>query len=385
MIRRFSWLSKEEESQSQQDVFDGVSSPNKEPQPWIARQTTPGGQPMMKRNRRSFCFGIDDIDTEQKVEVHVYNAFEEAAKTNTDLSTPYKREESTSRLYKRDQAVSDGALYIRLQSTRVSDLAFFDLTDIDGDDETEDSKDDDQHPAASEAAKEDVAKEAAKEEILPENKPVEPVHSEIVHDIVANENGELELLPLGEQPQAARKVSDLGQDEVVAVRVFRFLEDRSDERNTWEQGLHNVNSGSLLWLLVHMLPKMHSMSGAKYGKWFTVHTINVQAKHFGSNYHMFNEGSAGPAKTFGASNATQNLVTGEKLEKGYFWFGTPVEGSPDAPSMDVSTQEHLESKGWQHLRREGPFDGESFLGEWTKQGEAMDEVSLQRTLEEWLL
>ena len=42
------------------------------------------------------------------------------------------------------------------------------------------------------AAKE-VAKEAAKEEILPENKPVEPVHSEIVHDIVANENGELEL------------------------------------------------------------------------------------------------------------------------------------------------------------------------------------------------
>ena len=114
-------------------------------------------------------------------------------------------------------------------------------------------------------------------------------------------------------------MSDLGQDEVVAVRVFRFLEDRSDERNTWEQGLHNVNSGSLLWLLVHMLPKMHSMSGAKYGKWFTVHTINVQAKHFGSNYHMFNEGSAGPAKTFGASNATQNLVTGEKLEKGYFW------------------------------------------------------------------
>ena len=32
-----------------------------------------------------------------------------------------------------------------------------------------------------------------------------------------------------------------------------------------------------------------------------------------------------------------------------------------------------------------PWSGESFMEEWTKQGEAMDEVSLQRTLEEWLL
>jgi hypothetical protein len=354
---RSSWF----DDQPAEEAFDGVDSPPKET---FARQTTPGGQPMMKRNRRSWCAVLDDIELQENVEVHVYNAFEEAAKT----TTPYKREEPTSRLYKRDQAVSDGALYIRLQSTRVEDL-MFDLADIDAD-----------------IDEEDEASEAAKEEVLPENKPVEPVRSESVHDIVANENGELELLPVGDQPQASkRKVSDLGQDEVVTVRVFRFLEDHSDERNPWEQGLHNVNSGSLLWLLVHMLPKMHSMSGAKYGKWFTVHTINVQAKHFGSAYHMFNEGNAGPAKTFGASSATQNLVTGQKLEKGYFWFGTPVEGSANAPSKDVSSQEHLEAMGWQHVRREGPFDGESFIEEWRKQGEAMDEVSLQRTLEEWML
>lgn len=110
------------------------------------------------------------------------------------------------------------------------------------------------------------------------------------------------------------------------------MEDKSDERQPWEQQLRNVNSGSLLWLVarwlwcatgaadkvmsarvcvqlrmgscvlrcmrpidsksiglavivpqvVHMEPKMHSMSGAKYGKWFVEHHIRVQAKYFNS-------------------------------------------------------------------------------------------------------
>lgn len=372
-IRVRSWLSmrgQEDDESPRKTHFDSVQSPPKVASKSTLLDTrTPGGQAMVKRNRRSFSFSIDDSENPKDSTVNVYNAFEEAAR----LTTPYRREQAfsntaASRLYKRDQAVSDSALYRRLQSTRISDIAF-DLADIDGDDE-------EPTPAHGIAA----------EDVLPELKPVEPARSESVHDVVANDNGELELLPLGDQPQATRrKVSDLHQDEVVTIRVFRFLEDKDQESHPWEQALHNVNSGSLLWLIVHMLPKMHSVSGAKYGKWFTVHTVNVMAKHFGSSYHMFNEGNAGQAKTFGASSATTGLVTGKKLAKGYFWFASPVDGCPKAPGLEVSSQEHLEAKGWQHLRREGPFDGEHLLEEWCKQGEAMDEDSLQRTLEEWML
>lgn len=49
------------------------------------------------------------------------------------------------------------------------------------------------------------------------------------------------------------------------IRVFRFLETFSDGKTVWERELRTVNSGSMLWVPVHMQPKMHSMSGAKYG------------------------------------------------------------------------------------------------------------------------
>jgi len=366
--RSFAW--QDESLKDESPIFGPQSPPQVTGKTLLSLDSrTPGGQAMMKRNKRSFTFGIDDAANQKENDIALYDAFEKATLSNT----PFEQASTgapASRLYKRDQAVSDGALYKREQCIRISDIAFL-LADIDDDDDDEDMT---------------PANEVVKEDLLPENTPVDTVRSQCVYDIVANENGELELLPVGDQPEAVnRKVSDLHQEEVVAIRVFRFLEDRDDEKHPWEQALHNVNTGSLLWLLVQMLPKMHSVSGAKYGKWFTVHTVSVHAKHFKSNYHMFKEGNAGPAKTFGTSTVTRNLVTGQKLAKGYFWFCSPVEGSAEAPSKDVTSQEHFEAKGWQHLGREGPFDGEHFVEEWRKQGEAMDEDSLQQILEEWML
>mmetsp|Transcript_70937 Transcript_70937/g.154118 ORF Transcript_70937/g.154118 Transcript_70937/m.154118 type:complete len:223 (-) Transcript_70937:178-846(-) len=176
-----------------------------------------------------------------------------------------------------------------------------------------------------------------------------------VYDVVSSASGEVELLPVeGSSPRTRLQVAKLPDDAVVTIRVFRFLEDYSDAKETWEKGLRNVNSGSLLWLAVHMLPQMHSVRGAKYGEWFTIHHIRVYARHFKSGYHMCNSGSSGPAETFGSSTAVKSLVTGDKLREGYFWFVSPV---------DELSKPSLEKDGWQHVKMEGPFDGSSVAQE----------------------
>ncbi|CAK0831090.1 unnamed protein product [Prorocentrum cordatum] len=79
---------------------------------------------------------------------------------------------------------------------------------------------------------------------------------------------------------------------------------------------------------------MHSKSGAKYGHWFTIHYIQIYAKHFGSAYHMANEGSCYPAKTFGSTSANTSTITGEVLERGYFWYVSPNSGGDGSLSQD---------------------------------------------------
>jgi len=134
--------------------------------------------------------------------------------------------------------------------------------------------------------------------------------------------------------------------------------------------------GSLLWLPVHLTPGMHSVSGAKYGKWFTIHYLQVKAKHFKSAYHMCNEGWS-LAKSFGAVvPATKNLIKGEPSKEGYFWFVSPTEASPN-----VSQREQLESWGWKHLAREGPFDGARFVEEWQQKGSPQAARDLQAVLD----
>lgn len=210
---------------------------------------------------------------------------------------------------------------------------------------------------------------------------------DVVYDVVASESGELELWPVGStaagsQAPQRRRVSELHQDEEVTIRVFRFFEAKRDEAQPWERELRNVNSGSLLWVLVHMIPKMHSMAGAKYGNWFAIHTLRVQAKHFSSRYFMCNEGTAcGSAKTFGTSAAEKTLVSGKSLSTGYVWFVSPADLAGDESCQDVAGEQHLEAKGWQHVRREGPFNGEDFIKEWSKQGSPMEEASLQMIIE----
>jgi len=216
--------------------------------------------------------------------------------------------------------------------------------------------------------------------------PAKPVRSQTVYDVVANNEAELELLPLGAKKGEGRiTVGELHQDDSVLIRVFRFFEDKDHEAHPWEEKLKNVNSGSLLWLLVHVLPKMHSVRGCKYGKWFTTHTVRVQARHFASAYHMCNEGCAGQAKTFGTSPANKSLVTGEKLPSGYFWFVSPTHWEAEASAKDTAHDDHLEAKGWQHIRREGPFNAEDFVEEWHRQDSPMDEESLQKIVRNCML
>lgn len=199
-----------------------------------------------------------------------------------------------------------------------------------------------------------------------------------VYDVVADSSGARQLLPLsGGEPRAIQDVSD---DEVVTIRVFRFFEDKSDEARIWERELRNVNSGSLLWLVVHLQPKMHSVSGAKYGRWFTAHHVRVYARHLKSGYFMFEEGACPLAKTFGATAAVKGLVSGEKLANGYFWFASPDRHGSGPSHKDVADDECLEKHGWQHRSRQGLFNGDTFLSEWCKLGSAIDELCLQKVL-----
>eukprot|EP00440_Ansanella_granifera_P058815 gb/GFBE01063752.1/.p1 GENE.gb/GFBE01063752.1/~~gb/GFBE01063752.1/.p1 ORF type:complete len:463 (+),score=97.76 gb/GFBE01063752.1/:1-1389(+) len=191
----------------------------------------------------------------------------------------------------------------------------------------------------------------------------------VIFDVVA-ENPEVpSLVPVDGPPVAAIPIDDFPPDALLTIRVFRFFEDKSDEEQVWEQELQNVNSGSLLWLPVHLAPGMHSKSGAKYGRWFTIHYLQVYAKHFRSAYHMANEGACYPAKTFGSTRAETSTVSGAALAKGYFWYVSPA-----------TTQHGLGQAGWQHICRAGPFDGDVFLEEWKKQGSSLDARSLQDVL-----
>mmetsp|Transcript_68470 Transcript_68470/g.198596 ORF Transcript_68470/g.198596 Transcript_68470/m.198596 type:complete len:287 (-) Transcript_68470:465-1325(-) len=191
----------------------------------------------------------------------------------------------------------------------------------------------------------------------------------VVHDVVASPSGEPMLLAAsGEAGELPFYVADLPGDTPLVIRVFRFFETKSDAATPWERELRNVNSGSLLWVPVHMQPKMHSMAGAKYGDWFTVHHIEVLAKHFKSGYFMCEEGSCPLAKTFGSTRGVEKLVTGKNLPEGYFWFVTPHR------EIDGDSLERL---GWRHLSVEGPFDGTSFLKGWKAGGMPTEATSVQ--------
>lgn len=209
---------------------------------------------------------------------------------------------------------------------------------------------------------------------LPTAVPERPCDT--LQDVVVDASGAVALLPVG--GHESRLLCDLPDDELVTVRVFRFFEDPKDERHEWEKELRNVNSGSLLWLVAHLEPKMHSVPGAKYGKWFTLHRIRVHAKHFHSNYHMCEEGSCPLAKTFGATSGINMLITGQRLPTGYLWFVSPDRAGSGVSCKDVGSEENLQEHGWQHVTREGPFNGDFFLNEWRKQGSPMDELHLQQ-------
>jgi hypothetical protein len=191
----------------------------------------------------------------------------------------------------------------------------------------------------------------------------------VIYDVVAGEDGQPALVPSDGPEAVPMLVKDLPAEAVLTIRVFRFLEDRSDEACEWEKELLNVNSGSIFWLPWHLAPNMHTKAGAKYGTWFTIHYLQVYAKHFHSAYHMCNEGYHGGAKTFGSSQANCRAITGDSRPEGYFWYVSPASG-----------KEHLRSEGWQHLDRAGPFDGNSLLAEWRQRGSPMEVRALQDVL-----
>jgi len=191
----------------------------------------------------------------------------------------------------------------------------------------------------------------------------------VVYDVVASASAEALLIPVDGPLVDPIPVQDFPGDALVTIRVFRFFEDQADEKRIWEQELRNVNSGSLSWLPVHLTPGMHSVRGAKYGSWFTVHYLQTQAKHFNSAYHMANEGACYPAKTFGSTGAQTNSVSGKALQTGYFWFVSPSDGS-----------DSFGDKGWRHICRAGPFDGDAFLKCWNERGSPMDARALQAVL-----
>jgi hypothetical protein len=193
----------------------------------------------------------------------------------------------------------------------------------------------------------------------------------VVYDVVATDEGVPALVPTDGPPVPPIPVDELPGEALVTIRSFRFFEDRSDQKQSWEQELRNVNSGSLHWLPVHMEPGMHSKNGAKYGRWFTIHYIQIYAKHFRSAYHMANEGSCYPAKTFGSTTANTSTISGETLERGYFWYVSPSSGDEGS----------LPKEGWTHLCRAGPFDGSTFAEHWRRAGRPMEPRELQAALE----
>jgi hypothetical protein len=197
----------------------------------------------------------------------------------------------------------------------------------------------------------------------------------VFYDVVADEKGQPVLVPANGPTDAKIRLGEFPPDALVTVRVFRFFEDRNDEKEIWEKELRNLNSGSLLWLPVHLTPGLHTKSGAKYGTWFTIHYLQVYVKHFRSPYHMCNEGFS-PAKSFGSALAT-HMISGHPLESGYFWFVAPSAAESTAPQ-----QEQLKSWGWKHLAREGPFDGTLFAKEWQKRQSPMTAHDLQAVLNE---
>mmetsp|Transcript_66706 Transcript_66706/g.145462 ORF Transcript_66706/g.145462 Transcript_66706/m.145462 type:complete len:264 (-) Transcript_66706:187-978(-) len=212
-------------------------------------------------------------------------------------------------------------------------------------------------------------------ESLDNDDPYSPVLGDKrVFDVVSSESGEVELLPVEGPSKTRLRVTTLADDDVVTIRVFRFIEDYDDASEPWEEGLQNVNSGSLLWLRVHMLPKMHSVRGAKYGKWCTVHEIRIYAKHFKSGYYMCKNGCSMPAKTFGSTSSVKSLVSGEKLAQGYFWFVSPCGQQAGAS---------LENDGWEHISMDGPFDGSVLAEGCAKQSGTLDVGKLQELVAMW--
>lgn len=191
----------------------------------------------------------------------------------------------------------------------------------------------------------------------------------VVYDVVATSEGEPALVPSDGPVTAPMSVEDFPGEAILTIRVFRFFEDKADGGQSWEKGLQNVNSGSILWLPWHLEPNMHSKAGAKYGDWFAVHYVQVYAKHFKSQYHMCNEGSSTGAKTFGSSASSTRAVNGEAKPEGYFWYVSPAAG-----------QEHLSSDGWRHLSRAGPFDGGIFLKRWHEAGSPLGVTAVQEVL-----
>lgn len=192
----------------------------------------------------------------------------------------------------------------------------------------------------------------------------------VVFDVVAPQPKVPSLIPVDGPIVAAMPVDDFPADALVTIRVFRFFEDRSDEEQVWEQELQNVNSGSLLWVPVHLSPGLHSKSGAKYGTWFTIHYLQAFARHFRSAYHMANEGACFGAKTFGSTPAETSTVSGSSLANGYFWYVSPS-----------TSQQSLGQQGWRHLCRAGPFDGKLFHEEWVKKGSSLEPRDLQKLLD----
>jgi len=191
----------------------------------------------------------------------------------------------------------------------------------------------------------------------------------VVHDVVMGPSGEPAFLPSDGPSTAPIPLQDFPKEAMLTIRVFRFFEDRADEVCDWEKSLLNVNSGSIFWLPWQLKPNLHSKAGAKYGTWFTIHYVQVYAKHFQSQYHMCNEGVSSGAKTFGSSSASTKAVTGQAMPEGYFWYVSPASSS--------TIQEQPQRMGWQHLDRAGPFDGELFLRTWQERGSPMEVRVLQ--------
>lgn len=206
-------------------------------------------------------------------------------------------------------------------------------------------------------------------------KQTEHSFSAVFQDVVADEKGRPILVPIDGSEYHETRVDDLSPDTILSIRVFRFFDNFACGKDAWEEDLQNVNSGCLLWLPVHLKPGMHSLSGAKYGHCFTIHYLQVRAKHFNSAYFMANEGCSYPAKSFGATvPATTGTVNGKPLERGYFWFVSP------ASNGSTSEKKHFDTWGWKHVAREGPFDAKTFMKEWQNKGSPMAIRDLQMVL-----